>query len=152
MPINPFFDHYAHLLTFPDQVLRDLARNESAPYDYRKFAVEQLLKRRSPFARHTDLVGFIQEIEGELDGIQTDFPAPEITPPEPMRASVTTSTMFGGDVIDMEALRALEMKSREPKFTGFDDVQLMDKPHHRFKTIRKKSDAEKVRNEQTDAS
>lgn len=143
MPINPFFDYYAHLLTFPDQVLRDLARNESAPYDYRKFAVEQLLKRRSPFAKHTDLVGFVGEIEGELDGIQTEFLAPN--PAEnsgPLTASVTTKTMFGRDVVDMEALREYAKKSQEPKFTGFDDVQLMDKSEKKRKPKKEPDDAQ----------
>ena len=92
--VDPLFDHYAHLKTFPDSVLRDLARNESAPRDYRKFAVELLVNRRSAFAKHPDLREFVAELEVELDGI--DFEPRATEPgPGPLSASITTKTMFG---------------------------------------------------------
>jgi hypothetical protein len=135
MPINPLFDHYAHLKTFIDPVLRDVARNEAAPWDYRKFAVELLLNRRSPYANHTDLRYLRAELEAEMDGIQTEFPAPETEfVPEattgPLRASVTTATMFGGEVVDMDALRksVIEEPFDDHRFVGFDEVQKVDEP------------------------
>ena len=117
---NPFFDHYLHLRPLPDATLRDLGRNEAAPRDYRKFAVELLLHRRSPYAKHSDLQQFVAELETEMDGIQTEFPAPEpVDPgPGPLTCSVTTKTMFGQDVVD-------NVPSGD-EFTGFDSIQIMD--------------------------
>jgi len=109
---DPFFDHHQHLRGMPDATLRDLVRNDSAPWEYRKFAVEILSVRKSPFIKLDYMLPFVHELEIELDGIQFDHPAPS----EPMRASVTTETMFGGDVVDMEALRKLQA------FSGFDDI------------------------------
>ena len=121
---NPFFDHYAHLKTFPDHILRDLARNEAAPHDYRKFAVELLVNRKSPFAKHPDLFRFVTELEVELDGIVFEHPAPSS---EPMKASVTTTTMFSdGPVVDVP----------EPE-----PVQIADDKEPALKRTRKKTDA-----------
>jgi hypothetical protein len=92
---NPFFDFYAHLRSFPDPILRDLARNESAPHDYRKYAVELLVNRKSPFAKHPDLREFVTELEVELDGIVFEHPAPG---PGPLVASITTATIFSDGV------------------------------------------------------
>ena len=96
---DPLSDHNAHLKSFPDPLLRDIARNESAPRDYRKAATEVLLARKSPLTRHFDLREFVEELEAELDGIQTEFPAPEepklVEPSGPFKTSVTTATMFG---------------------------------------------------------
>jgi hypothetical protein len=105
-PKDPFFDYHLHLLQLPDYVLRDLARNDSAGRDYRKQAVEVLRNRKSPYVRHEDLRGLLEEIEAELEGIQYEFPAPvEEVRKEPATgapsASITTATMFGnGEVID----------------------------------------------------
>ena len=92
---DPLQDIGKLLLTFPDSVLRDLARNECAPHDQRKLAVEILVNRGSTYARNADLLPFVAELAVELDGIELDHPAP---PPEdtpgPLRASVTTKTMF----------------------------------------------------------
>lgn len=138
---NPFFDHYLHLRSLPDATLRDLGRNEAAPRDYRKFAVELLLNRRSPYAKHSDLQQFVTELEAEMDGIQTEFPAPEpVDPgPGPLTCSVTTKTMFGGDVVDMDALRKsiIEEPFDDHRFVGFDEVQKADEP------VRKKTKAKK---------
>jgi hypothetical protein len=105
MPTDPFEDHNKHLLHLPDHILRDLGRNEAAPRDYRKAAVELLLNRRSPYAAHTDLQGFVHELEAEMEGIQFEFPAPETafsqaTETGPLSASVTTTTMFSDGPID----------------------------------------------------
>ena len=138
---NPFFDHYLHLRSLPDSTLRDLGRNEADPRDYRKFAVELLLHRRSPYAKHSDLQQFVVELEAEMDGIQTEFPAPEpVDPgPGPLTCSVTTKTMFGGDVVDMDALRKsiIEEPFDDHRFVGFDEVQKADEP------VRKKTKAKK---------
>jgi len=93
---DPFFDGYRHLQPLPDSTLRDLARNEAAPRDYRKFATELLWVRKSPYVKHTDLQEFVQEISAEYEGIQFEFPAPEVEPgPGPLTSGVTTTTMFG---------------------------------------------------------
>jgi hypothetical protein len=95
---DPFFDGYRHLQPLPDSTLRDLARNEAAPRDYRKFAVELLWVRKSPYAKHTDLREFVRELEAEYEGISFEFPAPEVGEgPKPITAGVTTATMFGQD-------------------------------------------------------
>lgn len=130
--INPFDDGGAHLRTFPDATLRDLARNDSAPWKYRKQAVEVLHVRRSPLIKHPDLEPLVHELSIELDGIE--FAKPE-SGPGPLTAGFTIATMFGGEVTDMEVLRKAEMA---PKFTGFDEVQITDKPK------RKKKDADAV--------
>ena len=117
---DPLFDHYLHLKTFTNEVLRDLGRNEAAPREYRKFAVELLLTRKSPFAMHEDLQVFVGELRAELDGIQFDFPAPEPSPVPQIKASVTTSTLFGdGQQID-------NRDKPEERFTGFDDVSISE--------------------------
>jgi hypothetical protein len=90
---DPFFDGYRHLRPLSSEILRDLARNECAPRDYRKAAVELLVDRKSPFVKHADLFGLVQELEVELDGIQFEFPAPE-PGPGPLTTSITTATMF----------------------------------------------------------
>lgn len=109
--VDPFFDGNKHLLPLPDSVLRDLARNDAATRDYRKAAVEILFNRKSPYVKHTDLAPFVAELEIELEGIVFDHPA---LGPGPLSSSVTTRTMFSdGPVVE---------------FTGFDDVQLVDKP------------------------
>ena len=102
---DPFDDHNAHLKPFPDSILRDIARNGSAPHDYRKAAVELLLNRKSPLAQHEDLREFVWELEAEMEGIQLEFPAPaeevkQEEKPGPLRASVTTKTMFGAPDVD----------------------------------------------------
>jgi hypothetical protein len=166
---NPFFDHYLHLRSLPDSTLRDLGRNEAAPRDYRKFAVELLLNRRSPYAEHSDLQQFVTELEAEMDGIQTEFPAPEpVDPgPGPLTCSVTTKTMFGGDVVDMDALRKSmvdktldgleglpepdfteEQRTQlaqlvvDTSFTGFDSVQKVDEPKPERKPRKPKKDTD----------
>jgi hypothetical protein len=117
MPTDPFFDNYAHLTQFPDHILRDLGRNDAAPHDYRKQAVELLVVRKSPFAKHEDLRRFVEELNVELDGVEFEHPPQTPT----LRASVTTATMFGGETIDMEALRQYAASlDQNTKFTGFD--------------------------------
>ena len=96
---DPFEDRGEHLLAFPDSTLRDIARNDCAPHNYRKLAVEILVGRKSPFARHADLLPFITELAVELDGIELNHPAPE-SGPGPLTSSVTTVTMFNDGPLD----------------------------------------------------
>jgi hypothetical protein len=95
MPLKDIWDdRFAHLGGLPDHILLDqIARNEAASHAYRKYAVELLVSRKSPKAKHPELQQFVDELEIELDGIQFDFPAPE-PGPGPLVASVTTSTLF----------------------------------------------------------
>lgn len=98
---DPFSDGYRHLNPLPDSTLRDLARNDAAPRDYRKFAVELLWVRKSPYVKHTDLREFVQELEAEYEGISFEFPVPEVEQgPGPLTAGITTKTMFGSDELD----------------------------------------------------
>ncbi len=97
---DPFFDYHAHLKVLPDHVLRDLARNDCAEWDYRKHAVEVLHVRKSPLVHHPDLHELRMELEAELDGLVFDHPdesavvEPIPAGPGPLVASVTTATMF----------------------------------------------------------
>jgi hypothetical protein len=91
---DPLDDHYAHLRHLTDSILRDVARNDCAPHDYRKFAVELLLVRKSPYAEHEDLREFVRELEAEMGELQFEYPAPE-PGPGPMVAEFTTKNLFG---------------------------------------------------------
>lgn len=93
MPQDPWNDHNAHLKDMPDQVLFDVARNESAQRPYRRHAVEILVTRKSPRVKHPDLQDLVKELEIELDGIQFEYPAAQGV--GPLVASVTTDSMFG---------------------------------------------------------
>ena len=123
--VDPF-NSLTLLKTFPDATLRDLARNDCAKHDHRKAAVEILFFRRSPLIEHEDLRAFVIELKDEMDGI--NYVQPEHKEPEstfipvtltngPLRASITTATMFGQE----------EVVDNGHGFTGFDSVQLMDK-------------------------
>ena len=93
---DPLFDNFAHLKTFPDHILRDIARNDCAEHDYRKHAVEILVVRKSPLVKHPDLQPFVHELYVELDGIPFEYPDPG---PGPLVAGVTTKTMFANEVV-----------------------------------------------------
>lgn len=93
---DPLFDNFAHLKTFPDHILRDIARNDCAEHEYRKHAVEILVVRKSPVVKHPDLQPFVHELNVELDGIQFEYPDPG---PGPLTAGVTTETMFADDLV-----------------------------------------------------
>lgn len=128
-PADPFDDQGKHLAHLPDTVLRDLGRNQAAPRDYRKKAVEFLWSRQSPYVKHTDLQEFVAELEAEFEGIQFEFPAPEPTGPGPLTAGVTIASLYGSEPIE-------NSEKIEPSlFTGFDGVQIMDKPEEVNLTI-----------------
>lgn len=101
MPIDPL-DSTHIIKNFPDAALLDIARNDSAQYDYRLFAVELLHTRKSEKLKHPDIQHLVQDLEIELEGIVFDHPAPG---PGPMKAGVTLKTLYG---------------TPEQQFTGFD--------------------------------
>lgn len=49
----------------PDQILRDVARNDSSARSFRKAAVKLLMERKSSFADHPDFSFLAQEIREE---------------------------------------------------------------------------------------
>lgn len=51
----------------PGQILRDLARNDSAQHSWRKAAVQLMLEKGYPEASHPDLVWLVQEVKAEMD-------------------------------------------------------------------------------------
>ena len=116
---DPFFDYHAHLKLLPDHVLRDIARNDCAEYDYRKQAVEVLVVRKSPLANHPELRELRDDLDVELEGVQFEYPAPEEVPPSsgPLTASVTTKTMFGD--ISEPATCTIDLK-KEPAHNDSD--------------------------------
>ncbi len=131
---DPWADNAASLRTFPDHVLVDIARNDAAQHDYRKLATEVLWNRKSPRIQHPDLQPFVRELEIELEGVIFDHPAPG----NPLIASITTESMSREDVLpalqsemavpDSEAEEAsAEVPSPSQAFTGFDEVQLVDR-------------------------
>lgn len=88
---------YPELLAYPDETLRDIARNEACPYDYRMSAVERLVAKNSPYAKHEELADLVRELDEEMQGVPLVFPPPEPEPepetPPVLKASVTTATM-----------------------------------------------------------
>lgn len=109
MPIDPL-DSTHIIKNFPDAALLDIARNDSAQYDYRLFAVELLHTRKSEKLKHPDIQHLVQDLEIELEGIVFEHPAPG---PGPMKAGVTLRTLYG---------------TPEHQFTGFDDVDVLSEP------------------------
>jgi hypothetical protein len=136
---NPWEDNAAALRTYPDHVLVDIARNDSAQHDYRKLAVEVLWVRKSPKIKHPELQHLVHELEIELDGIVFDHPAP--SGGGPLFASVTTDTIFSqtvegipeagqdsdraGSTIEDQVHTGADVHDPVSEFTGFDQVQLM---------------------------
>lgn len=117
MPVDPWNDYDAHLKEFPDQVLFDVARNESAQRPYRRHAVEILVTRKSPRVKHPDLQDLVKELEIELDGIQFEYPAAQ--GPGPLVASVTTDTMWANDVVEAEVeFHASQVPAMLPEHSG----------------------------------
>lgn len=95
MPISlrdPWLDAASSLQSFPDHVLLDIARNDSAEHRYRKLAVQVLIDKKSPRVKHPDIQHLVRELEVELDGIEFEHPAPSAGP---LVASITTETLYG---------------------------------------------------------
>jgi len=117
MPQDPWDDHNAHLVPFPDHLLFDIARNEAAQRAYRRHAVEILVNRKSPKVKHPDLADLVAELEIELDGIQFEYPAP--SGPGPLIASVTTETMQANEVVPATVeFHTDEVRATLPEHSG----------------------------------
>jgi len=99
-----------HLSTLTAEVLRDLGRNESADWSWRKGAVAILMDKKHPFAYHPDLKEIRREIEEELEAyheveslvaqtVEEPSVKREVVPdakeetPGPFKASFTTKDM-----------------------------------------------------------
>jgi hypothetical protein len=67
-------DRFEHLQHLPPFVLLNLARNESATRDYRRFAVELLVNKKSELVKHPDVAPFLLELKVELAGIEFEQP------------------------------------------------------------------------------
>lgn len=114
-------DRREQLVILGDDQLLHIARNESAMYDYRLTAVEILQKRKSPKANCPGLP--VLETSEDL-GV---YPLPEVVHETeihpvhesgPLKASVTTSTMFGVQKMDEDVPPADEaLISKEPSTT-----------------------------------
>ena len=109
-----FNDHNSHLKHFTPEILRDLARNDAADRDYRRAAVEILVTRKHPYAKHGDLREFVEELEVELDGIVFDHPAPSGL--GPLTDGVTTQTLYGTESPELE-LSEIPIPDSESKET-----------------------------------
>jgi hypothetical protein len=107
-----FEQREAHLGPLTAEVLRDLARNESAPHEWRRAAVEILLDRQASYVSHPDLAALVAEIRlaeecarqaarSEVESIVESIiaePPPEEAAPAPVSAgpfaaSVTTAAL-----------------------------------------------------------
>ena len=116
---DPLFDNFAHLKTFPDHLLRDIARNDCADHDYRKHAVEILVTRKSPVVKHPDLQPFVHELNVELEGIQFEYPD---LGAGPLTSSVTTETMFSDDIVT--SIQKTEPSPNFPEAPPSDSVSI----------------------------
>lgn len=112
MPINweHCFEQLGHL---PESSLFDIARNGSAPREFRLFAVELMLDRGYKKADHEELAGLVAEVKGGWAEPESQLPLSftddddlalsdeelEDALSGPFRASVTTATMSGDEVV-----------------------------------------------------
>lgn len=110
-------DRYEQLGHLGDDQLLHIARNESAIHDYRVTAVEILKQRNSPKANHPE----VPVVDGFPEvGV---YPLPEVAHESeiesgPLKASVTTETMFGVQKMDEDVPPADEaLISKEPSTT-----------------------------------
>jgi|SRR5580693_654566 hypothetical protein len=96
----------AHLGHLPGEILRDMARNESAPKEWRKAAVQIMLDKKIPYTSHPDIAWLVQEIQAESEArdevesivetaiegpIQVHNAVPAQVPTGPFKASFTTA-------------------------------------------------------------
>lgn len=107
MPIN--WDHrFEQLGHLPESSLFDVARNGSAPREFRLFAVELMLDKGYAKANHEELAGLVAEVKGGWAEPESQLPLSFVEPPVfiedvvgggPFSASVTTATMSGDEVV-----------------------------------------------------
>ena len=90
----------------PEAILFDMARNESAVWEFRKAAASLLLDKRYKKADHPDLFQLVAEIKSEQalkDEVESIVEAAieqPIPTSGPFRASITTQTMQQPDGVD----------------------------------------------------
>ena len=88
----------------PETILFDMARNESAVWEFRKAAASLLLDKKYKKADHPDLSQLVAEIRKEQalkDEVESIVEAAieQPIPSGPFQASVTTQTMQSEDII-----------------------------------------------------
>lgn len=108
-----------HLGHLPGPILRDIARNDSAPREWRRAAVELMLDKKCPEVNHPDLADLLREvraqhdakdevqsivesaIEGPLDDMPDVVEAHESQRPVtgPFTASFTTHSLYQDDIV-----------------------------------------------------
>ncbi len=88
----------------PEFVLLSIARNQSASPEYRKAAVEHLIEKGyEREVNHPDLTMLVVQVKREReakDEVQAIVESAVEAPLEPMRASVTTATMYADEVVE----------------------------------------------------
>lgn len=57
----------AHLGMLSGDALRDIARNESAPYRWRKAAVKMMLEKNFPQVKHPDLYLLVMDVKADQE-------------------------------------------------------------------------------------
>lgn len=80
-----------HLQNLTPEVLRDIARNESATREWRKAATKFLLDRKHPFANHPDVRELLAEILKEREAEQEVKAIVESAIEAPLEQSVERS-------------------------------------------------------------
>lgn len=95
------------LTQLPQDALYSIALNPSAEARYRKAAVRLMLAAGYKRVEHPDLVLIVQDVKEDLaaegdvqDAVETAIEAPLPENPGPLRASVTTRTMFGDELLE----------------------------------------------------
>jgi hypothetical protein len=98
------FEQLGHL---PGPILRDIARNGSAPREWRKAAIELMLDKKCPEVNHPDLLALLVEVRAQREAkdevqsiVESAIEAPlEDVPTGPFKASVTTESLTRDEVV-----------------------------------------------------
>lgn len=92
-----FEQRYEHIGHLPGPILRDIARNESAPREWRKAAIELMLDKGCPEANHPDFLSLLLEVKSQREAkdevqsiVESAIEAPLDDAPGPFKASFTT--------------------------------------------------------------
>jgi hypothetical protein len=102
-----FSQRDAHLGHLPGPILRDIARNESAPREWRKAAIELMLDKHCPEVNHPDLLSLLLEVKAHREAkdevqslVESQIEQPlEDAPTGPFKASFTTQSQTKDDVV-----------------------------------------------------
>ncbi len=113
---HTFEQRDAHLGHLPGPILRDIARNDAAPREWRKAAIELMLEKNFPEVNHPDLRGLLQEVKSEREAkdevqsiVESAIEGPldqvfrssgsENVPTGPFQASFTTKSLNQDEVV-----------------------------------------------------